>query len=235
MLTIDHVVIFVQDLNGAMDDFRALGFTVNYGGQHADAITENGLVIFGDGTYLELIALVEGRAYEDATFKGLLLENGEGFTGYALLSDDIQAEIAGLRERGNNAADVRAGSRNRPDGQEIRWQMSTLEGGRIPFIIQDETDRNLRVPVEGENIRHSNGVTAIKELLLYATDFDAELARYSTIIGTPLQFGKTARFELGTSAIVITESDAAGYMLILNTNADTAQRHDIHGARIVLI
>ena len=44
--------------------------------------------------------------------------------------DDIQAEIMALRERGINAADVRAGSRKRPDGEELRWQMSMLDSGR---------------------------------------------------------------------------------------------------------
>lgn len=233
MLTIDHIVIFVQDLNAAIENFRAIGFTTNYGGKHADGITENGLVIFADGTYLELIALVEGHSYEDATFRGLLLEEGEGFTGYALMSDNIQAEIMALRERGINAADVRAGSRKRPDGEELRWQMSMLDSGRIPFVIQDVTPRLLRVPAEGDNIEHPNGALGVAELKIQVTDFDAEAQRYTAIIGAEPTGDTNARFELGTSAIVLEKADAAGYELSIKTDGE-AKEHVVHGAKIIL-
>ena len=42
-LSIDHVVIHVQNLQTAIKNYQDAGFTVNYGGQHGDGITENGL------------------------------------------------------------------------------------------------------------------------------------------------------------------------------------------------
>lgn len=231
MLKIDHVVIFVQDLNRAIEDFRALGFMCNYGGQHADGITENGLVIFADGTYLELIALVKGRSYAEAMFKGLLLENGEGFTGYALMSDDLQAEIVALRERGIQASDTRAGSRKRPDGQELRWQMSMLDDGRIPFLIQDETPRLLRVPAEGKAIQHSNGAAGIAELRIQMPNFEAALKRYTAILGAEPH---NARFELGDAAIVLEKADSSSYQLRLKSNQSTKKELLVHGAKIIL-
>ena len=53
---IDHIVILVTDLQTAIDDYRALGFTVTFGGEHADGNTHNALVPFADGSYFELIA-----------------------------------------------------------------------------------------------------------------------------------------------------------------------------------
>jgi hypothetical protein len=53
---LDHVVIVVRDLAPAIDGYRRRGFTVTPGGRHADGATENALVPFSDGSYLELVA-----------------------------------------------------------------------------------------------------------------------------------------------------------------------------------
>src|SRR5918998_5896519 len=57
---LDHFVIVVADLDRAIEDYAALGFTVTPGGVHADGRTHNALVPFADGTYLELIAFRAG-------------------------------------------------------------------------------------------------------------------------------------------------------------------------------
>ena len=48
---IDHIVILVNDLQAAIDDYAALGFSVAPGGTHADGATHNALIIFADDTY----------------------------------------------------------------------------------------------------------------------------------------------------------------------------------------
>ena len=58
-LTLDHVVIRVNDLERVIADYTALGFTVQRGGTHADGVTHNALVGFADGSYLELIAFLQ--------------------------------------------------------------------------------------------------------------------------------------------------------------------------------
>jgi len=55
-LALDHVVIAVSELEAAMADYRALGFTVVAGGSHPGRTSHNALVVFADGSYLELIA-----------------------------------------------------------------------------------------------------------------------------------------------------------------------------------
>ena len=52
---IDHIVILVSELESAIADYTALGFSVVRGGDHP-GVTHNALVAFADGTYLELIA-----------------------------------------------------------------------------------------------------------------------------------------------------------------------------------
>ena len=53
---LDHVVIKVNDLEGAMADYEALGFSVVVGGEHLAWGSRNALIPFKDGTYLELIS-----------------------------------------------------------------------------------------------------------------------------------------------------------------------------------
>ena len=57
-LSLDHIVILVDELEAAITHYEALGFTVQRGGTHADGATHNALVGFADGSYLELIAFL---------------------------------------------------------------------------------------------------------------------------------------------------------------------------------
>ena len=50
-LSIDHIVIAVADLDAAVRDYTALGFTVLPGGEHPRG-SRNALVVFADGAYL---------------------------------------------------------------------------------------------------------------------------------------------------------------------------------------
>lgn len=56
---IDHVVIVTNDLNKTTSLFEHAGFTVISGGTFPDQVTNNALVPFEDGSYLELFAPVD--------------------------------------------------------------------------------------------------------------------------------------------------------------------------------
>src|SRR3954464_472307 len=115
MFKLDHVIIAVFDLDEAVEDYRALGFTTIYGGRHANGATHNALVCFQDGTYLELLAPTGDSAQPGATDFSPLLSHGEGLVGYALLSHDLHADAAAMRARGANIGDVGEGQRLRKD------------------------------------------------------------------------------------------------------------------------
>ncbi|MGJ3237221.1 MAG: VOC family protein [Anaerolineae bacterium] len=238
-LSIDHIVIHVQDLETAIARYRDVGFTVNYGGQHADGITENALIIFADGTYVELIALVDGKTYDEAGFKGLLKAGGEGYTGYALQSDDLEADLEAIRERGLVVGEVREGSRARPDGTLLQWKMAQLDNSMSPFMIQDVTERHLRVPNESEQVTHPNGATGIHEVLIHTNDLEATLAHYSLIFGTPNRMPGAGRFDVGTSGIVITQSrteyDGLPHQLAVATASPDPLPMVLHEARLLLL
>jgi len=99
-LQLDHAVIAVDDLDAAVQNYRALGFTVVRGGVHANRATHNALITFADETYLELLAATGEPPIPGAIDFGALLSGGEGLAGYALRADDLDAELARLRAVG---------------------------------------------------------------------------------------------------------------------------------------
>lgn len=163
-LTLDHVVIAVNDLDTAMTDYRALGFTVIFGGKHASGTTQNALVCFKDGTYLELLAPTgePPRADVAAMDFSPLLQHGEGLVGYALRSDNLEADAAAMRERGIEVGEVKAGGRKREDGVELRWKTALIDGGMSPFLIEDVTPRRLRVPDDDAVTTHPNRAVGLR-------------------------------------------------------------------------
>lgn len=203
-MRLDHLVISVSNLQNAMRDFREAGFRVVYGGKHADGITENALILFADGSYLELLALTEGHQRSEAGFKQLLHESGEGYTGYALYSDEIANDLNGMDIRGITISPIRKGGRARPDGLVLQWQMAQLDQQMQPFVIQDESPREWRVPAFGEDVVHENGALGIDSLHFHCSNFDASVARYEAIVGSPSQIRATYnQLRIGSTDILL--------------------------------
>ena len=65
MDALDHVVVVLPALGPAVEAFAAAGFTVTPGGRHDALPTENALVCFADGSYLELLAARDPSAREE--------------------------------------------------------------------------------------------------------------------------------------------------------------------------
>ncbi len=189
-LKFDHAVILVHDLEQAAVDYRTLGFNVFYGGQHADGKTHNALIVFQDGSYLELLAPTDPALLNhiDPTDRSnflFMFERGEGVGGFALQSDDLAADTAAMRERGLDVQMSPPGGRTRPDGTALHWQSAMLSGTMTPFFIQDLTPRNLRVPDDADKARHENGVKSVIALNVPTHDLEAGIGYYQAILGQP--------------------------------------------------
>ena len=198
---IDHLVILVRDLDAAIADYTALGFTVTPGGEHADGATHNALVPFADGSYFELIAFrrdaPEHRWWRHAAI-------GEGLVDFALLPDAIGDDIAQARARGLVYDGPHPGGRVRPDGQQIAWQIGAPPTPDLPFLCADVTPRELRVP-GGEAREHANGATGIAELTVTVRDARASAERYHALLGSaPVVLDDhTVTFGLGATRITL--------------------------------
>lgn len=166
MLRLDHLILAVNDLETAIQDFTAQGFTVAPGGVHASGATHNALILLSDGTYIELMAPTGQIAKPDTTDYTFLFARGEGWAGMCLSSDDLPADADLIRSRGGNVGDISEGGRVRPDGVEMGWRAAWIDGQALPFIMQDLTDRTLRVSNNPALTTHANGATGIAEIFV---------------------------------------------------------------------
>lgn len=206
-LTLDHLVILVPDLDTAIGDYRALGFNVQPGGTHADGATHNALVVFADGSYLELIAFLRdapGHRWGAHAARG-----HSGFVDFALLPASVGAVVAEAAARGLAYQGPLDGGRLRPDGERLAWQIGTPPSPELPFLCGDITPRALRVP-EGAVRQHPNGVTGVASLTLAVGDLALSLAHYAALLGQPGErlpltgLGlQLARFTLGAVSLLL--------------------------------
>jgi hypothetical protein len=171
---LDHVVLVVLDLSAAVADHRQSGFTVTPGGEHAGGLTHNALVGFQDGSYLELIAFHDLAAARGKHSWAPVAERGGGWADFALSSSDLRQDLAALGDL--LARPPEDGGRTRPDGVAIAWRVARLHKP-LPFLIQDVTARELRVP-GGDAAKHANGATGVASIVIGATDPDLVTDRW---------------------------------------------------------
>jgi catechol 2,3-dioxygenase-like lactoylglutathione lyase family enzyme len=162
---IDHLVVVVPELDAAVASYRGLGFSVVPGGRHPIG-THNALIAFADGSYLELIAFYEPNAQHRWYQR---LQQGGGLIDYCLQTDDLAGDVRNFRAAGVPVAEPRPLTRVRPDGYKLSWVLSIPEahGGVAPFLIEDETPREERVP---SATQHGNGAGGIRTVTVAVSD-----------------------------------------------------------------
>jgi hypothetical protein len=178
---IDHLVVAVPDLGGAMKTYRDLGFTVVAGGRHTGVGTENALIAFRDSSYLELVGFHEPRP--DHRWWAPL-QKGGGLVDFCLQTDDLAGDASVLRAAGVDMSELEHRHRLRPDGVEVRWVCALARGahrGVAPFVIAEETGRDERVPRERT---HANGVSGIGTVTVAVDDLMAVRGWYARALGT---------------------------------------------------
>lgn len=204
---IDHVVVAVNDLSQAIQDYERLGFIVTVGGDHAHRGSHNALITFDDGSYIELIAFKHEPPVKDNTWWDLL-QIGEGLVDLALLSDDLLAELDGLMARGFAITGPVEGGRVRPDGVRIAWRVARLNTAgseRLPFLIDDITPHDLRVP-RGNDAAHANGVTGIAGVTVAVSSPQVATPLYRDLLGEPSAHGKATWFMVGDQFVDLVDT-----------------------------
>lgn len=216
MIRFDHAIILVKDLTAAMSAFRSIGFTVEFGGVHADGRTHNALIVFADGSYLELLAPTDPTllANVNPNDRGnflFLFAAGEGWGGYALAANDVAAQAVAATAQGVMLEVRPPGGRARPDGVALRWQSATVGGSMSPFLIQDLTPRHLRVQTDPVQVTHANHAagTAGMMVTVPAGQFDAAVTRLTALTGVAPQQKDAgqADFVLGEFRLTLQAAD----------------------------
>ncbi len=188
MHAIDHVVVTVPALAPAVSVFEAAGFTVMPGGRHDAVPTENALVCFVDGGYLELLAARDATAREEwrvlaaspawerhlhgvsAIARRFLpsLAGDDGVSDWSFRGSALGAQAARLRRMGSVATGPVPMSRERSDGERLAWELLLPESRLLPFWIADRTPRERRVPATPGATSHANGARGIAMVRLRA-------------------------------------------------------------------
>ncbi len=178
---IDHIVVAVQDLETAIREFGAAGFTVVRGGRH-NIGTHNALIAFADGSYIELIAFltpIPAHPWYRA------LERGGGLVDFCMRTTDLGRDAEVMRRAGASIGDAAAMTRDRPDGYRLVWKLAIPQApmnGQLPFLIEDQTPRDERVPRERS---HPNGAIGIARVTLAVENPGTTSAAYARVLGRP--------------------------------------------------
>ena len=189
MLTgLDHAIIGLRDLASAHSLGSALGVVVSPGGVHPGWGTKNAIARFGLD-YFELLA-VDDPAEAAASPRGQAflrwLQHGEGWLGFALASDDVEADAAAIRARGLDVEAPQRGARKRPNGTTMSWRNARIAGHQwgspLPFVIQHDTppaERQSWAPPRG----HPLGVARVAALAVAGPSLDALVDDYRRLLG----------------------------------------------------
>lgn len=198
---LDHVVILLPyDYLENPPSWIKDNFTISPGGRHGDNKTENRLILFQDGTYLELIAFIND---DPEKRKGHWWDKPYGVVDYAFCTEQFDYEDLTKRlensETGITYNPPKPGGRARPDGVELRWEVCFAKGverGYIPFFCTDVTPRERRVPITKENTTHACGAIGMAGVMLeFKKD---QLDHFSTATAAILGSSKTKENEYTT-------------------------------------
>ncbi|RNL81214.1 VOC family protein [Nocardioides marmorisolisilvae] len=179
-MRLDHIVFAAgpDGLAGTASRLSALlGEDFIDGGVHPRFGTRNRILPLTDGTYLELVEVLDHPASDKAPFGQAVRarsELGGGWMGWVVAVDDITP----LEQRlGREAV---KGNRHRPDGTELLWKQLGVKGlqsdPQLPFFVQWETAAELHP---------STGATG--NISLESLEIAGDPARVTEWLGAPVE------------------------------------------------
>jgi Glyoxalase-like domain len=134
---------------------QLLGEEFRDGGIHPRFGTRNMVLPLSDGTYLEVVSVLDHPASDKAPFGQAVRarsELGGGWLGWVVSVPDI-SEIE--QRLGRDAVN---GNRHRPDGVELRWRQIGVKGlqsdPQLPFFVQWSSPADLHPSVGASGTIH---------------------------------------------------------------------------------
>ncbi|TIA88844.1 hypothetical protein E3P99_02379 [Wallemia hederae] len=240
---VDHLVFLTTDLARTKQRFLDAGFSVRRGGVHADGRTENELVIFADGTYIELIAFISDE-HRRGHWWGT---KQPGWIDWACLG--VKENETGIEEFYESP---KQGGRVLDSGESVKWRVSfphpCYPRGSIPFYCGDITPRHLRVPVVGID-EHPNGAVGVQgcNLLCTQSALPAATLVYSSILRQEPRHSDSdsAEFSLDTPSqlphalpatlTLRTPRSADEEQAVLAANGECLYQVVVHGSRGAMV
>ena len=203
ILGFDHLIFYVADPEGfdaACASFEDGGFLIT-DRQDADretAAARQRLVCLADGTYIEILTIRDA----DARASHRLARHMNGRTGWAditLLTDRLSEIVAVQSKAGFAVHGPVTHARRLSDGRP--WSVAIALPGigyghpALPFFLQDETGRELRIPAH--RTAHPNGATGTAGVRIATPDLESARAHFRPIFSEPQQRGGVLRYTFG--------------------------------------
>ena len=138
----DHILLGVADLEmGIRWVEERTGVRAKFGGTHPGRGTRNALLSLGTLHYLEIIAPDPAQTNAPDE-RGLGQLSSPRIIQWAIHTEDIVAAKRAAEAAGVKTIGPQAGSRQRPDGKMLRWQVLSIDPTTelVPFFIQWEPD-----------------------------------------------------------------------------------------------
>jgi hypothetical protein len=217
---LDHTLVAVTDLEaGARRFLHDYGLTALAGGRHPGVGTANRIVPLGR-SYIELIAVAdraEATASERADRVTSALAAGHTFAGWAARTDELDTLRRRLAGAGWGVGEAVDGSRQKPDGQVLRWRSAQLypdsrrmDAGVLPFLIEWDVPSSEH-PGSMEVVHDAGPVEAVG-LRFEAPDPERARSQLGLILGGTIDVGVMP----GPSArLVAMELRSAGGRLLI--------------------
>lgn len=183
---LDHVIILVRDLEAALERMRRLGFHPTPRALHSATMgTANSTLVFGDGTYVELMTVLAETPLNRSL--ATIQYQREGLIGIAMKTDDARAAAAAFEVAHVSAGAAADFSRpvELPGGvREAAFTIARLDPEKTPgawmFVCQHHTPD---VVWRGDCLDHPNGAAGLAEVVGVATDLGALERAYRPIFG----------------------------------------------------
>lgn len=137
---LDHVIVAVRDLHGAVRDWQSIGLISTDGGAHPKVGTRNALVRFPDGSFLELMAVDDREKLAEyaPALLALIERHADGPFSWSLRTDDIEGARRALVESGFRVQPIWPGAGLRDSGKVARWRTLHIQEPGFPFLVQYE-------------------------------------------------------------------------------------------------
>ena len=141
MTRLDHLVYSTIDLEESTRDLeRRLGVRASAGGRHPGRGTRNALIALSDRSYLELVGPDPTQAPPTVPrWFGIDRLEAPRLVTWAVEHAGLDVLAARVREHGVLLGPVASGSRQGPDGSDVRWRFTdpatVVADGIVPFFI----------------------------------------------------------------------------------------------------
>ena len=209
-LNVDHVTVCGAELEAMRTAFASIGLGTDYGGPHTNGVTHMALVGFQDGSYLELIAPQKGGVVAGSDW-GKFMEGDAGPCAWAVGTTDIREDVSRLKAAGIVTSGPIAGGRRKRDGTSLRWETASVgpgtPGSQLPFLIEDKTERSLRVQpsasVKGTGLRGvAIVVLGVQDLRASSSMFQQAYGWKPPQVEDHPEFGARLAYFAGTSVVL---------------------------------